>query len=66
MVIVERSSSGVSRSGPRRIVMHIVFGLAVALTLVSARAEPLPRTVLGSSAEHRDQPDAQPDPGWHY
>ncbi len=46
MVIVERSSSKVSRSGPRRIVMRIVFGLAVALTLVSARAEPLPRTIL--------------------
>jgi hypothetical protein len=43
---VERSSSGVSRSGPRRIVMRIVFGLAVALTLVSARAEPLPRNIL--------------------
>jgi signal transduction histidine kinase len=43
---VERSSSKVSRSGPRRIVMHIVFGLAAALTLVSARAEPLPRTIL--------------------
>src|SRR5262249_5858210 len=26
--------------------MHIVFGLALALTLVSARAEPLPRTIL--------------------
>src|SRR5262245_3922779 len=46
MVIVERSSSGVSRSGPRRIVMPIMFGLAVALALVSARAEPLPRTIL--------------------
>jgi hypothetical protein len=46
MVIVERSSSRVSRSGPRRIVMRIVFGLAAALTLVSARAEPLPRTIL--------------------
>ena len=46
MVIVERSSSRVSRSGPRRIVMRIVFGLALALTLVSARAEPLPRTIL--------------------
>src|SRR5262249_15531172 len=46
MVIVERSSSRVSRSGPRRIVMHIVFGLAVALTPVSTRAEPLPRTIL--------------------
>src|SRR5262249_39702303 len=40
MMIVERSSSRVWRSGPRRIVMRIVFGLAVALTLVSARAEP--------------------------
>src|SRR5262249_8953382 len=46
MVIVERSSSRVSRSGPRRIVMRIVFGLALALTLVSVRAEPLPRTIL--------------------
>src|SRR5262252_4044481 len=46
MVIVERSSSRVSRSGPRRIVTRIVFGLAVALMLVSARAEPLPRTIL--------------------
>src|SRR5262249_40389734 len=41
MMIVERSSSRVSRSGPRRIVTRIVFGLAVALMLVSARAEPL-------------------------
>src|SRR5262245_16925876 len=46
MVIVERSSSRVSRSGPRRILMRIAFGLATALTLVPARAEPLPRTVL--------------------
>jgi signal transduction histidine kinase len=46
MVIVERSSSRASPSGPRRIVMRIVFGLALALTLVSARAEPLPRTIL--------------------
>src|SRR5215475_8996155 len=46
MMIVERSSSRLSRSGPHRIVMRIVFGLAVALTLVSARAEPLPRTIL--------------------
>src|SRR5215469_12744009 len=46
MVIVERSSSRVSRSGPRRIVMRIVFGLAIALTPVSTRAEPLPRTIL--------------------
>ena len=45
-MIVERSSSRVSRSGPRRIVMRIMLGLTVALTLVSARAEPLPRTVL--------------------
>src|SRR5215472_5089093 len=45
MVIVE-GSSRVSRNGPRRIVMRIVFGLALALTLVSARAEPLPRTIL--------------------
>src|SRR5215468_10992122 len=46
MVIVETSSSRASRSGPRRIVMRIVFGLAAALTIVSARAEPLPRTIL--------------------
>jgi signal transduction histidine kinase len=46
MVIVERSSSSVSRSGPPRIVMRIVFGLAAALTFVSARAEPLSRTIL--------------------
>src|SRR5262252_3189811 len=46
MVIVERSSSRESRSGPRHIVMRIVFGLATALTIVSARAEPLPRTIL--------------------
>src|SRR5262249_9605898 len=46
MMIVERSSSRMSRSGPRRIVMRIAFGLAAALTLVSARAEPLPRTIL--------------------
>src|SRR5262250_2131149 len=46
MVIVERSFSTVSGSAPGRIVMRIVFGLAVALTLVSARAEPLPRTIL--------------------
>src|SRR5262245_10823490 len=46
MVIVERSSSSVLRSGPRRILMGIVFGVAAALTIVSARAEPLPRTIL--------------------
>src|SRR5262249_61035807 len=46
MVIVETSSSRVSRSGPRRIVMRLVFGLTAALTIVSARAEPLPRTIL--------------------
>src|SRR5262249_26164664 len=45
MVIVERSSRE-SRRGPHRIVMRIVFGLAVALTPVSTRAEPLPRTIL--------------------
>src|SRR5215470_13033318 len=45
MVIVE-GSSRVSRNGPRRIVMRIVFGLAVALTPISTRAEPLPRTIL--------------------
>lgn len=43
---MERSSSRVSRSRPRRIAVCIVFGLAVALTLVSARAEPLPRNIL--------------------
>jgi len=43
---VERSPSRVSRNGPRHIVMGIVFGLAVALTLASTRAEPLPRTIL--------------------
>src|SRR5215510_702889 len=46
MVIVKRSFFRVSRSGPRGIVMRIVFGLAVALTSVLARAEPLPRTIL--------------------
>src|SRR5215471_3042485 len=46
MVIVERSFLRVSRSGPRRIVMRIVFGFAMALMSVSARAEPLPRTIL--------------------
>src|SRR5262245_2750936 len=45
MVIVE-GSPRVSRSRPRPIVMRIVFGLAVALAPVSARAEPLPRTIL--------------------
>src|SRR5262245_46450430 len=45
MVIVERSS-GMSRSGPRRIVMRMAFGLALALTIFSARADPLPRTIL--------------------
>src|SRR5262245_31285918 len=46
MVIVERSSSRASRSGPRRNVMRIVLALAAALTLASARAEPLPRSIL--------------------
>src|SRR5215831_3727735 len=46
LVMAERSSSRVSRSGPRRIAMRIVLGLAAALTLGSARAEPLPRTIL--------------------
>src|SRR5262245_19944966 len=46
MVIVERSSSRVSRSGPRRILMRIVLGLAATLTLVSALAESSPRTIL--------------------
>src|SRR5262249_37614794 len=46
MVIVERSSSRVPRNGPRRIIMCIVFDLALALMLGSARAEPLPRTIL--------------------
>src|SRR5262247_4131768 len=45
MVIVERSSR-LSPSGPRRILMRIVFGLVVALTSVSTGAEPLPRTIL--------------------
>src|SRR5215831_14493024 len=45
MVIVKRSSR-VSRTGPRRILMRIVFGLVVALTPVSTRAESLPRTIL--------------------
>src|SRR5215470_20258983 len=45
MVIVG-SSSAVSRSGPRRILMGIVLGLAMALTLIPAQAERLPRTVL--------------------
>src|SRR5262249_25203586 len=44
--IIVEGSSRVSCSGPHRIVMRIVFGLAVALTPVSTRAEPLPRTVL--------------------
>src|SRR5262249_14850683 len=46
MGIVERSSSRGSRRGRRHMVMRIVFGLATALTIVSARAEPLPRTIL--------------------
>src|SRR5262245_64117440 len=46
MVIVESSFFRVSRGGSRRIVMRIVFGLAVALMSVSGRAEPLPRTIL--------------------
>src|SRR5262245_19884811 len=46
MVIVERSSSRASCSRPRRILMRIVLGLAAALPLASARAEPLPRTIL--------------------
>src|SRR5262249_18812943 len=45
MIIVDRSSRE-SRSGPHRIVMRIVFGLAVALAPVSTRTEPLPRTIL--------------------
>src|SRR5215813_5234942 len=45
MIIVERSSRE-SGSGPRRIVMRIIFGLAVALAPISTRAEPLPRTIL--------------------
>jgi len=43
---VERSFFRASRGEPRRIVMRIVFCLAVALTSVSALAEPLPRTIL--------------------
>ena len=46
MVVVERSFFRASRGEPRRIVMRIVFCLAVALTSVSALAEPLPRTIL--------------------
>jgi len=46
MVILERSFSTVSGSAPGRIVMQIIFGLAVALTIVPARAEPLPRSIL--------------------
>ena len=45
-MIVGRSSSGMSCTGPRRIVMRIVFGLAMALTVVEPCAEPLPRTIL--------------------
>src|SRR5499433_1306571 len=45
-MILERSFSTVSDSGPRRIIMPIIFGLAVVLALASARAEPLPRTIL--------------------
>src|SRR5262249_45495949 len=45
MIIVDRSSRE-SRNGPHRIVMRIVLGLAVALTPVSTRTEPLPRTIL--------------------
>src|SRR5262245_40076352 len=45
MVIVERWSRA-SRSGPHRMMMRIVFGLAMALMSVSTRAEPLPRTIL--------------------
>src|SRR5262249_707905 len=44
-IIVDRSSRE-SRSRPHRIVMRIVFGLAVAFTPVSTRTEPLPRTIL--------------------
>src|SRR5262245_21812418 len=46
MIIIVGRSSRVSCSGPRRIVMRIGFGLALALTIVSARADPLPRTIL--------------------
>src|SRR5215470_6640604 len=45
MAIAVRSSR-VSHSGPGRIVMRLVCGLAVALTAISTRAEPLPRTIL--------------------
>src|SRR5262245_48076696 len=45
MVTVGRLPA-VSRSGPRRVLTLMVFGLAVILTSVSTRAEPLPRTIL--------------------
>jgi hypothetical protein len=50
MVIVERSSSRVSRSGPRRIVMRQGHSQTEHDTLVSARAEPLPLPVSKSDA----------------
>ena len=43
---MERSFFRASRGEPRRIVMRIVFCLAVALTSASALAESLPRTIL--------------------
>src|SRR5262245_30985020 len=46
MVIVERSFFRASRGEWHRIVRRIVFGFAMALTAVSVRAEPLPRTIL--------------------
>src|SRR5262245_28306989 len=46
MVILERLFFRMLRRGARRIAMRIVFALAVALASVSARAEPLPRTIL--------------------
>src|SRR5262245_26333698 len=45
MVIVGRSSAA-SRRGLCRALIAMVFGLAVALTPVPVRAEPLPRTIL--------------------
>src|SRR5215467_9014636 len=43
---MERSFFSVSRSRRRRILMRVVFGVAVVLTSFLARAEPLPRTIL--------------------
>src|SRR5262245_11556569 len=46
MVIAQQSRFRVSRGGARRVVMRVVFGLALALTSILARAEQLPRTIL--------------------